>query len=245
MTMTHTIELLGGYTDKEGAIHRSVTFGRRLTVGELIKLDQDPQAQHLTQRALLIVRAGIIAFGTLSLLDKQGRRRPVPVPFLLSLDSIDQEDLYEANSTFLRESRGERIASIVDSQLTALAFGFERDGVSYDLAHFGKRLTGYDLVEADRLKLGGVARTCWEIGRQIEKIASSETGAELAGPLGLEWFETLDAEDLTPLIGGAEMWRQSFRRRGTGVSGQRTSGSGVRTDESNGPTGTGDSELVN
>lgn len=244
--ISHSIELLDGFTDKDGVTHKSVTFGRRMTVGELKKLDNDPQARVTTQYTLLIVRAAITEFGAFSLIDKKGNRRAVPLPFLLALDSLDREDLIAAHDEFLYLSRGDRSAAeVLDDANVALAFGFEIGGTSFDLVTFGRRLNGHDAVEADKLGLTGVGRICFEINKQIEKIASSETGEELTGALALEAFDALDAEDLSYLRLGAERFRQSFRHRRTETAGKRDGKADHDSHEGNRANRKRSSELVN
>lgn len=240
---THEIELVEGYVDANGVAHRRVVFGRRLTAKNLMQIDSDPQGQSPTQYALLIARAAIVAFGDLPMADKKGKRISVALPFLLSLDAVDYEDLIAGHDTFLQLSRGDGVADIISSSEIALAVGIERDCVTYDLVKFGKRMTARDLVEADRLGLSGVARLVFELSRQIEKITSSQHDLSLDA-VDMQTLESLDIEDLNFLRGGLMLWRESFRFRGKDVS--RPNGNGdVSVSEGDGLDGSRNSKSIN
>jgi hypothetical protein len=207
--MEKKVELITGYKDKQGATHRSVTFGRRLRGRDLFALDTDPQATFATQHSSLVWAKSITAFGALSM--------PVALSVLLDLDSLDRDDLADAYNAFQRESAQGHEAEFVADNLVRLAFGFEREGVVYGLVEFGQRLTGRDEVDADKERLEGVARRCFMAGRAIKQLRQAEGAATIDGPIGLSWFEALDAADLVTILGAAEIFRQSFRRVGAGV----------------------------
>lgn len=243
MIENHEIKLVEGYVDAHGVAHRRVVFGRRLTAKDLMRIDSDPQSQSPTQYTLLIARAAIVAFGDLPMTDGKGKRIAVALPFLLSLDAVDYEDLIAGHDEFLRLSRGDAIAEIISSSEIALGFGIERDGVIYDLVKFGRRLTAKDLVEADRMNLTGVARLVYEMSRQIEKITSSRHDLSLDA-IDMDLLESLDIEDLNFLRGGLLLWRESFRFRGKSVPG--TNGNrDVSADEGTSSVGIRNPELVN
>jgi hypothetical protein len=204
----HSIELIGGYTSKdsksqEEITHKKVTFGRRLTVGDLMLIADNPQAQIKTQHEDLIRARMITEFGSLKM--------PVTLPALLSLDRVDRQDIGEAGDYFLQLTRAERSAEFLEDNKVKLFFGFTIADVVYDTIQFGNRLTGNDDVEADRLGLSDIRRMCFELGRQISRLESSEHALTLEGQIKLEQFESLDSEDLGLLRIGGEMFTQSFR----------------------------------
>lgn len=219
----YTVELIEGYTStdsqtREEKTHRTVVFGRRLTAKDLMNLDDDPQAKNPTQYQDLIRRKMITKFGTLKM--------PVPLNILLSLDSIDRDDLAFAADKFMNESRGERSFEYRENHTVKLAFGFDIDGTIYNVVRFGNRITGRDNVEADAYGTS-VTRLCFTIGRQIAKISTEDETASIEGAVALEHFESLDSEDITILQVGAELFRQSFRRKRKEVSEDRNGGDGV------------------
>lgn len=227
-SFTHTIELLGGYTDKEGNLHTKVTFGRRLTAGDLWTIEDDPETQLQTQHQMLISRRMMTEFGTIGI---------PTLPMLLSLDRVDLRDMQRAEDYFARNSRENRTAEFLEGNKVRLYFGFQIGEVIYDIAEFGNRLTGNDEVEADRLGLTGVKRTCFELGRQISRLASSDHSLVLEGGVALEYFESVDMEDLGMLRLGGEMATQSFRFRGKAISEQRDGAGGVSAGEGDGLDG--------
>lgn len=190
-------------------------------------LDNDPQAQNPTQYTELIKRKMIFAFGSLKM--------PVTLNALLSLDSIDREDLTNASDKFLALSRENRTSEFRDDHEVKLFFGFEIDGTFYDVVKFGNRITGKDEVAADALG-NGVARSCFLIGRQISRISTGDGAASIDGAVDLQTFNSLDGEDMNLLRIGAEMWRISFRFKRKDVQGNGTgdnsisAGKGVRLD---------------
>jgi hypothetical protein len=205
---THSIELIGGVeiTDQKTGkktIHKNVTFGRRLTVKDLMLIESNPQAQIQTQHQDLIRIRIITALGSLKM--------PVTLPQLLSLDRVDRQDLAEGADYFLAMSRGERKAEYLPDNKVKLFFGFKIADVVYDTVQFGNRLTGNDDVEADRLGLNGISRLAFELGKQICRLESSEHELSLDGAVGMEDFEPLDGDDFNILRIGGEMFTQSFR----------------------------------
>jgi hypothetical protein len=214
-----TIELIGGYTDKKGVTHRRVTIGKRITGKELFRAASDPQAVLDTQYNALILREKITEFGTLKM--------PVGLDVLLLLDSIDRDDLNDASNRFSGQAQTEDddasdVAAtepelLPDNRLRLL-FGYTRNGLTYDLLEFGRRITGMDEIEADKLEFGGVKRQCFLAAKQISRLSQSEGTAELNGPFApdflVEMLESLDAVDLSYLRIASEVWRQSFRRPG-------------------------------
>lgn len=209
-TIEHSIELIGGAIvkdtkSKKELLHTKVTFGRRLTVKDLMTIEDNPQSNLKTQHQDLIRQRMITAFGTMKM--------PVTLPTLLSLDRVDRQDIETAADEFLQMTRGERKAEYLVDNKVKLFFGFEIADVIYDTVQFGNRLTGNDEVEADRLGLNGIRRRCFELGRQISRLESSEHALTLDCTVSLEQFEKLDGDDLSLLIVGGEMFTQSFRTR--------------------------------
>jgi hypothetical protein len=254
---THEVTLIGGYEDSKKAVHRRVVFGHRVTGAELFRLDTDPQAQNPTQYHDLIMREAIIEFGSLPMKDKKGNRQRVPLPALLDLDSIDRDDLIAAHSEFAALSMGDRQPSVMPPDKVKLAFGFTIGELNYDFVVFGRRLIGRDDVQADKLELTGIARMCYRAGRQISRVATAcskcagvgsvedkpcveckgtgyVAGSELEGPIDLEFFNPLDGVDIQIIGAGADLWRQTFRLRGRGLSGNRDGANSAPAGDENG-----------
>jgi hypothetical protein len=226
--VTHEVILAGGYVDGKNVRHNRVVFGHRITARDLFAIDRDPQGQLPTQYQDLLISAHIIEFGSLPM--------PVSLLALLSLDSIDHDDLVAACNEYQDKSAEQRSEFLPEFKVK-LAFGFIVNDILYDMVQFGRRLTGVDHVAADREKLEpGFKRACFLAGRQISEIATACGTLTLPGPIPLEYFESLDAADVATLQGGAEMWRQSFRvNRGNvspegGSQGSGGAGSEVRVD---------------
>ncbi len=221
---TETIELIGGYTDKDGKTHKTVTFGKRLTAKDLMNVDTNPQARIETQYQDLIRRQMITKFGTLKM--------PVGLNALSSLNSIDRDDLESAADRFLANSREGREGEFREINLIKLMFGFEIGETFYDVVEFGNQLIGLDEIEADVKGLRGVARDCFMVGRQISKLSTDDgTAASITGKVDLDKFDSLDAEDLSLLKVGGELYRQSFRLKRESVSGKPDSESGDNSDK--------------
>lgn len=223
--MKHSIELLTGHTDKTGVEHRDVEFGRRLIVGDIIALDNDPQAQNPTQYNLLILRRMITKFGTL--------RLPVDLRVMLSLDSIDREDLSDGADAFLAKGREGLTHEYRDDGSVKLCFGFDIDGTPYQVVRFGSLTTGADEVEADNQKLSGVGREAFLLGRQITRLETDDGAAGIDGTVDLEMFKKLDGGDFNVLRIGAQKARESFRRERAAIRRQRNGDGGADHDEGN------------
>ncbi len=82
-----------------------------------------------------------------------------------------------------------------------------------------------------------MARDCFLIGKQISKLSTDDGTASIEGKVDLDKFKSLDAEDLSLLKVGAELFRQSFRLNREGISGKPDGASGVNSNEGNGDDG--------
>lgn len=203
------IELIDGYTDADQVTHRKVTFGKRLDGTMLFAIDDSPESAIPTQFQLLAVRATITAFGTLTM--------PVALDALLKLDADDIKALIDAHNKFMAEGlNGHKPEFISDSEVK-LAFGYEANGITYNRIEFGKRLNGYDLVDADKTGFNQLRREYFLIGRQIIRLATDDKKHTLDGPAEVQMFEKLDAEDFVTVRVAAIKWRQSFRSRNDAV----------------------------
>lgn len=211
--MEHKIKLSIGYTGKDGVNHKDIVFGKRPKVADLILLDMNPQAQNMTQYQQLLRRLMITKFGDL--------KTPVMLPVFLALDTADDDLLAEGADKFLQNSRGERQSEILPNNEARLMFGFEIGGVVYDIVRFGNRLTIGDNAEADNLKLGnGVARLCFQIGKQVSELRNNETGLKIEGTVALDAFSSVDSEDFNVLRLACEFFRIPLGGTGENVSGQ-------------------------
>lgn len=224
---TYTINLVIGYKDATGQVHRRVTFGKRLTGRDLLLIDSDPQSQLPTQYNDLIIRAAITEFGTLPC--------PVPLRVLLELDSIDRDDLLRAFNFFQAQGQAQFQAELISDNTVRLAYGIRRGEHVYRTLEFGKRVTGLDEIEADKMTLRGLARAGFLAGRQIVRLIE-DGGASDTGPVTLDDINTMDASDVSLLLLGAERWRQSFRRIGQGVQAE-LGGNSLSTGSSDGVDG--------
>ena len=246
----HTIELLGGYTDDTGVTHTRVTFSKRLTGRNYFQLDDDPQGNFGTQYEALLLRQAISEFGSLPM--------PVPLQIMLALDSIDRNDLNEAFNQFSRDSLraitgldpdslapDESAVKLLDERTLKLAIGYTRNDLTYDRVEFGKRLTGFDEVNADVLGLKGLRRTLYLAGLQVVNLSQSEGGASLPGPIGLDIFERLDSMDLFAIRAGSEVWRQTFRLPGRAFPAKRPGANSAGAGARDGMVGADDFGPVN
>lgn len=222
-----TIELTIGYKDGEGVEHKSVTFGRRVDGDFVFALDSSPLSYSATQYNDLILRRTITQFGSLPI--------PVPIEVLLSLDSVDREDLYDAERKFTLQYLNGRKGEILSHDKAKLAIGYESNGIVYDVVNFGRRITGYDSVEADNLEYTGIRRICFLAGKQISQLSQSNGTATLDSPIGLDVIGKLDAVDLETLRNASEVWRNSFRGIREGIQRKESvehseAGAGNRVD---------------
>lgn len=197
--MQHTITLQSG---------KAVTFGRRLTAADVLKIDADAQSAIDVQENLLHVRAAITSFEGV-------RRIPVPLSVLLQLDDSDRDALFEGFADFMRDSLGERVAESLSETEFKTAFGMELGGESFDVIEFTtehKPLTGYDEVKLERQYGAGLRKELALIARETVKLSQTEGEATAEVELTPEDLERLDAYDFGRLREFAARRRQSFRR---------------------------------
>lgn len=195
-----------GYKDKQGVVHRDVTFGKRYTGATLLAIDTDPQGDIPTQFKLLVARATITKFGTLPM--------PVPLDVLLKLNRLEITALMNAHNKFMQESLSGRKNEYTSDSEMVLAFGYEDNGRTYNRVRFGTYLNGYDEIAADQNGYQGLHREYFLIGRQITSLSTLDGEHKLDGPFELEMFKQLDAEDFIGLGVAATIWQESFRGEG-------------------------------
>jgi hypothetical protein len=209
--ITHEINLIGGYT-VNGVTHRRVVFGKRLTAKKLLDLRLDAMSDVATQFQDLQVRDSIVEFGTLKM--------PVELTQLLALNTVDRDDLREGLDEFNKKYLAGRKAQIgADGKTATLISGVKIGDARYTTIEFGKDLTGYDEVAADKAGMTDMlARKTFLACRMVTKISNAE-GSVIEGPLDYSVVNSddVDEDDLFAFVGASELWRQSFRRRGRAV----------------------------
>lgn len=198
-TVTLALGYKGGPGDEP---RRTVVLGRRLTGVDLMNIGDQPESRSATQLNLALIAAAITEFGDLPV--------PVPLTVLLSLKSIDREDLAAAYAKFVEETAGAGTAARLTDSRYRLARGFEIGGVVYDVVEFKDLLTGYDELEAEDFE--GWRRACFLIGKQIGSLSQTAGAARRDGPVAVEAFESLDAEDVYSLNEFVGKFKDSFRR---------------------------------
>lgn len=206
----HTITLPVGYTgrDPQAATSRAVTFGRRATLGERLKIDEDAQSSIVTQKTLLLARAAITEFEGV-------KRNPVPLSVLLQLEETDRDVLVEGYVDFMQRSLGDGAAEKLDDNTFKFALGVQVDGETYDVVEFTpdpQPLSGFDEVKLERRYGAGVRRDVALICREVVALSQSEGALRLEGPVEIELLERLDAYDGIELLGFFAERRASFRR---------------------------------
>lgn len=198
--MEHSIELKIGYKDKNGNVHKTVTFGHRPTLGQLVLLDSNPLASNATHYELLIRMLMITKFGD--------EKIPLKPNVLVSLDTIDDDLLRSAADTFLSKSKEDRSGEFLEGHAYRLHFPIEIEGASYDIIQFGRRLTVSDNVEADNLRLGdGISKAVFKVCKQITELRDSESGLKRGGQLEPKDLSSMDGEDFSALRIAAEFFR--------------------------------------
>lgn len=199
----HRIELIEGYTDKDGNIHKDVEIGKRLTVADMMRIERDPQAQNPALYEDLVRRMMITKFGKLKM--------PLMLPVLLKLDTIDHNDLGRAINEFLQQTRPDDNGELLPDNSVRLMFGLTIESTNYNIFKFGNRLTRQHVADAFAQDLIGISNTAFELGKQICEISDSETGVKIEGSLTIEQLSQLDSEDFSLLRVAGELYRQSFR----------------------------------
>jgi hypothetical protein len=232
--MENKISLTFGHTDKKGTVHKDITFGKRLTAGDMMLLDADPRAQNPTQYQDFIHQKAITVFGELKV--------PVALDVLLGLNSIDRTDIRIGFEKFCQLSREDREYDYPANNVVKLCFGFEIDGTQYPTVELGRLNTGKDEVEADAVSERGIIRECFLLGRRITKLSTDKSAASIDGPVDLDKFKSLDGEDLILLRTGARIAEQFFRLAGKEDAQKLDTEGGDRALEGNGDVGGGDHE---
>lgn len=202
----HIVTLPFGYPDKsdDTKVHNRVTFGRRPIAEDLLKISADPQSKWQTQFSLMLQKSAMTAFGDLKM--------PAPLSVFLSLNSTDRNIIREGYAEFLARTLGERSSESLSDTKVRLAIGFERNGELYDTVEFGRLLTGFDELEADRRGLEEWQRTFFLYGKEIVSLSQSGGALTIDGPLDVADFTSLDLFDCSVLREAEERWLNSFRK---------------------------------
>lgn len=229
--MTKTVILTFGYKNA-GGTHRRVTFGRRPTGEDLMLIGDSPESLRPVQFQLLQYQAAITSF--------EGLQNPVPLSALLSLNKVDRDDLGGAYAEFIREGNASRSWEKRSDSTYKIGFGFQIGDQVFDVVEFGKLLTGYEELAAEDYE--SWRQACFLMGAQITRLSQSEGSAVHTGPVTVEHFKALDAEDVYKLQAFLPGWYDSFRLKGGDVPGDAGGGGGV-SDEAPAPPGGGGSEL--
>ncbi len=95
----------------------------------------------------------------------------------------DIEGLINAHEMFLAMGTNGRTWETLSDSEVRLAVGYELDGVTYNLVKMGNRLTGLDLVAADKEGFQELKRQCFLIGRQIASISTEDKTGEIMCPI--------------------------------------------------------------
>lgn len=234
--MEHKVKLQYGYKDDKGILHRDVTFGRRLTGGDLMSIDNDPQSRSRTQYGDLIRRRAMTKFGKLKIM-------PPALPILLGLNKIDRGDLERGYEEFAAKGREGRENAFLPDNKVRLYWGFEIEGVRYPLVELNGMTTGMDEVAADTLGLEGLSRELFILGRSISKISTlDDPPITKEGPIDLSAFQDLDGDDIIALRQGGLLAEMFFRISGKEVSKKRDGEDGPNTDEGTADVGGGNTE---
>lgn len=208
-----TVTLPGGYKSPDpkanGAVGRTVVFGRRPTLGERIRLDDDAQSSIEVQKTLLLARAAITSFEGV-------RRNPIPLSVLLHLEEADREVLIEGYVDYMQGSLGDAVAEQLDEHTFKFALGLMMDGETYDVIEFTPEqqpLSGYDEVKLERQYGVGVRKDVALISREAVALAQSAGDLRLDRAPGVELLEKLDAYDGVELLKFFADRRALFRRQ--------------------------------
>jgi len=225
--MEHKFELTFGYEDKDGKVHREVTIGRRTTMNDVFLLDADPRSERPTQRADMFRALAITKFGEL--------RLPINLAVLLSLNSVDRDDLEQGVNRFFEISQEDREFDHRSATEVKVLFGFDVAGTNYDVVEIGRLTTGRDEVDAEAKNLSGYAKEAFLLGRMISKISTDDGTAAIDGPIDIDMFRSLDTADFELIRRSAKLAEAFFRNKGRGTrkDGDAESGSGAVAGDGN------------
>lgn len=204
---THTITLEYGFTDANDKAHKTLTFGHRLTGDDLIDIDANTNS--LSEQAVRYwtVAHTLTGFGELP--------RPQFRHALMSLDDFEFDEVEAAHDEYLSMSKNGAAAEFISESTVRLPFGIVRDGEAYNVVTFGNSTRGLDHVAAERLFGNGIRQTFYLIGRRILKIETQDGGKSIDGPLDVEAFDSMDADDIFTLRQADALWVASVRAKRT------------------------------
>lgn len=198
------VKLSGGYADKAKIAHKDVIFSKILKGRELFSIDELlemlDQSESETLLSAFLLSNSITKFGSLN--------TPVGTDIILSLDKIDFEDLASAYQKFIAQNGSPK--PIADDKIQ-LVYGFECNGVKYDVVEFGKLTTGKDALEAENNRLSGNRGTAFLAGKEIARISQSKGKSVLEGSLSLEQLSDFAAIDLLAIMEHSKIWKQIIR----------------------------------
>lgn len=200
----HQVILDVGYTDSKKNTHRKLTFGHRPLGRDLFEVER--LSRNEADNIAALFKAAAVRFGELN---------HVSLNAFLSLDLLDRELVDEGYQIFLRASREGRAAEFIDAATVKLAFGYVRDGITYNRVTFGNMTTGWDEVNAERRSHLAIERSCYLLGCEITSFSSEDGSQVLETPLAMSIFAELDMDDILALKEASDRWQEHLRAERT------------------------------
>lgn len=201
-TSQHQITLENGYTDTKGVTHNEIIFGHRVNGNDLVEIEGRTDGLSADVSNCWLIGKALLQFGTL--------QRPNFIDALLSLDSLELEEVEQGHDEFLRRTSSPPL--FISEDTVRLGCGFTLDGERYNTLTVGRLLTGYDLMRADRMRLTGVMRNFYLLGLQVMKISQSDGEKFLDEPLPVEAFYAMDVNDIGAIRQTAELFKAKRRQ---------------------------------
>ena len=225
--MEQKVTLNFGYEGRPGGPIRDLVVGRRVTGADLLRINDEGDGQAGIQFQLAVLASAITEFGDFKM--------PVPPNVMLSLKRPDRRLIAKGYDALVRESSGGRKAQKLAPGRYRLERGFEFGETLYDVVEFGNHLSGFDELEAD--EMSGFREVFFLLGKEITRLSQSEGAATKSGPLAVEDFETLYAEDAFALQRYEADWYDSFRPAETDAAPAGTAIGGGASDDAPSPAG--------
>jgi hypothetical protein len=194
-----------GYQDKQDkdVIHKEVVISRRPTGADFLKAADEGRGSK-TQINLSVIASTISVFGSLPAM-------PAPLTVLMSLCSIDREQLSREYNLYAITTQPEQEIKSLATNRLQLAFGIERDGVKYHIVEFGNLLDGYEESEAEEEAQNDTHLKALKIAREIVKLSTLDGSQSISGSLTLSEIESMDGNDFLALWEAESQWLDSFR----------------------------------
>lgn len=199
------LNLVEGFTDQKGKLHSEIEIGNLVKAEQLFTADALYGDENKKITSYHVMRFSISKFGSLDC--------PVALETILSLDTLDLDNLTDAVDTFTAQNGG-NFMSFVDNKTYKLAHPIKKNGINFNLIEFGRLENGYDIANAHNCS-GNFQFNAFTAGRRVKTLKQTNGKKVLDTQLDLNDIGQFWVYDAMNLIQLSVNWIEQIRKQRT------------------------------